>query len=822
MSIPIRKSLLRLWAPAAVGPLLLLGARPLPAAAPAEPPLLITEFAAAGGQSVRDEDGETPDWVEIQNRAPNAVNLKGWALSEGSRRVRSWSFPETNLQAGQFLIVFASGKDRSGSKLHANFKLQSEGGTLLLRGPNGEVSGVDKYPPQLPGITFGLAEGAANGSSHSPGAALGGTPASPSPRWSYLARPSPGKSNAPAVQFGPRVEWLRHEPAPGFRADEPVRVSAKVAPVLAPIKEVHLFYRVGFSNETEVAMYDDGQHGDATAGDGIYGSAIPPNAAAAGQMLRYYITASDESGGQSRWPLFADRAGLSAYQGGVALDPSIQTRLPVLHIFRGRTVRPGQRAAKSSCSVYYDGELYDNVTLTAHGQISQSFPKQSYNLRFPNDHLLRWAANEPRVKGITLMSNFADKSKIRNALAYDMIAASGCIGHFAFPVRVQMNGKFYSVAEVIEKGGRHWLERVHLDPEGALYKMYSDLSGRGGGEKKTRKYEDDRDLNTLVRALSEGRSLEERAAFAYRQIDLPQCISYLVAMALISSDDHGHKNYYLYRDSRHSQEWSLFPWDVDLSWGRNWTGEYFNETIYVDNPLDLYRMGRHKTRNALYDLLMQYPEFRQMYLRRLRTVMDELLQPPGTPADQLIIEKRILELINAIDPPEIKPSDADLDRAAWPSWGASSSAREEAQRIISSYLPGRRQFLFKSPKAKLFGEPIPPAQEAEATLGFASIKLEIPAAEQLICLTNRSAAAVDISGWKLKGAGIEYVFRPGTVVPAAKSISVLARIETFRRNPLPRVPLFVQGNWSGTLRGGKEPVQLVNRAEHEMARQEVP
>ena len=45
-----------------------------------------------------------------------------------------------------------------------------------------------------------------------------------------------------------------------------------------------------------------------------------------------------------------------------------------------------------------------------------------------------------------------------------MIAASGSIGHFAFPVRIQRNGQFFSVAEVVEDGDDRWLERVGRDP----------------------------------------------------------------------------------------------------------------------------------------------------------------------------------------------------------------------------------------------------------------------------------------------------------------------------------------------------------------------
>jgi CotH kinase protein len=197
-------------------------------------------------------------------------------------------------------------------------------------------------------------------------------------------------------------------------------------------------------------------------------------------------------------------------------------------------------------------------------------------------------------------------------------------------------------------------------------------------------------------------------------------------MALISSDDHGHKNYYLYRDSRHSGEWALLPWDVDLSWGRNWTGQYFNETIFVDNPLDLYREGRQKARNRLNNLLFQFPDFRQMYLRRLRTIMDELLQPPGTPLQSLIIDRRVRELMDLVDPPQFNPSDALRDEAAWPSWGERRSMREAAQQILKEYLPGRRQFLFKSPRARLYGEPIPAAQSTNVTVEFGAFEPNLP------------------------------------------------------------------------------------------------
>ena len=136
-------------------------------------------------------------------------------------------------------------------------------------------------------------------------------------------------------------------------------------------------------------------------------------------------------------------------------------------------------------SLYYGGELYDNVHISVHGQSSSGFPKKSYNLDFTADHRFRYRPGETRVKDIRLMSNWGDKARVRNALAYDMIAEAGSRGHFAFQVRVQRNAQFFSIADMMEDGDDRWLERLELDPNGALYKMYNDLGSAGGNEKKT-------------------------------------------------------------------------------------------------------------------------------------------------------------------------------------------------------------------------------------------------------------------------------------------------------------------------------------------------
>ena len=79
----------------------------LAAATPAQ--VFITEFMA-GGSALEDEDGNTPDWIEIGNVASTNVNLANWHLTDHAGSPAKWSFPSTNIASGGFLVVFASGK----------------------------------------------------------------------------------------------------------------------------------------------------------------------------------------------------------------------------------------------------------------------------------------------------------------------------------------------------------------------------------------------------------------------------------------------------------------------------------------------------------------------------------------------------------------------------------------------------------------------------------------------------------------------------------------------------------------------------------------
>ena len=85
--------------------------------APAQEDVVITEFMASntkitGTFDYHDEDNDYSDWIEIYNNSLNSVNLENWSLTDNAANLTKWQFPATNIAPSQFLIVFASGKDR--------------------------------------------------------------------------------------------------------------------------------------------------------------------------------------------------------------------------------------------------------------------------------------------------------------------------------------------------------------------------------------------------------------------------------------------------------------------------------------------------------------------------------------------------------------------------------------------------------------------------------------------------------------------------------------------------------------------------------------
>ncbi|MGA2541271.1 MAG: CotH kinase family protein [Verrucomicrobiota bacterium] len=124
------------------------------------PSLEISEFMAANKTTLLDEDGDSSDWIEIYNGTSRAVDLSGWFLSAQAANLTQWAFPGYVLAAGDYLVVFASAKNRTAvtNQLHTNFKLPAAGGFLALVDPRTNLVSffAPAYPPQQTDISYGV------------------------------------------------------------------------------------------------------------------------------------------------------------------------------------------------------------------------------------------------------------------------------------------------------------------------------------------------------------------------------------------------------------------------------------------------------------------------------------------------------------------------------------------------------------------------------------------------------------------------------------------------------------------------------------------
>ena len=766
--------------------------------------VVISEFMASNATTINDGDGNSSDWIEIHNFGAVSVNLGGWYLTDRADNLKKWQFPAVEIQAGESLLVFASNQNSgtyldAGGFIHTNFSLSAGGEFLGLVKPDGATvvhSFAPEFPPQTRDISYGLASDLTT---------IG-----------FFTAPTPGSPNpASPSTVGPLISKVTNSPQPAPADNDDLVVSAQVDALANPVASATLHYRDMFGAEQAVPMND--------SGDGQFSATIPHTAFGSGDMVRWYVTAEDSVGHSRRDPAFLDPTNSPEYFGTMIADPAARSALPTFFWFVASPGAAGTGSGTRS-SVSFDGQFYDNVFTRVRGASSQGVAKKSYKFDFNTGHKFRFSPDAPRVEEINLNTTFQDKAYLRPQLTFESYRNAGVVASDASTWRVQQNGAFFSVASFVEQVDADLLDRKGLDPEGALYKMFNGVtSSTSGVEKKTRRDENNSDLQALVDGVRS--SNRNRAEFLFDHIDIPAMINYATAGIISQDFDRWAKNFYVYRDTNGSGEWLQIPHDKDLTFGnRFYDDEISGNGFSFEGGLSAERRRAHPFQgaaqhaccgapNLMIDILVTDPRTREMYLRRLRTLMDEQLQPPGTPVGDLRFEARIDELAATM------PRDTTLDLRKWgATYGIVRDFPTAISMLKSDYLDERRVYLYHT---HAVGGPagsagIPGAQASGVQLTIRSVEFN-PASgdqnEEFVAITNPNRFAVDVSGWTVEGA-IEHTFKPGTVISSATTrlpLYLSPNVNAFRaRTTSPRgnQENFVQGNYRGQLSARGETITI--------------
>jgi hypothetical protein len=651
----------------------------------------------------------------------------------------------------------------------------------------------------------------------------------------YFVLPTPGADNgAGTADLGPIVtDVFQPAAAPGDSA--PIVVTAKVVPTFNPVipATVMLRYRVMWDAEVPVQMYDDGLHGDGAAGDHVYAATIPASASSVGQMVRWYVTAADGLGRTGRWPLFEDQSGPSGtgspeYLGTMIADPTIASTMPLFYWFV-QDPAAGDSTAGTDSSVYYNGEFFDNV-FSRHRGYSSGGTKIDFN----KGYYFRWDADHLRVSEINLQMKgglAADDAWVRPILSFETYRDAGCPYCESFMVRVQQrtptatNVLFRINVEQVDD---EYLKRQGLYGDGALYKTpqadYPVMLSASVFEKKNRDAEGSADLQAFLDGIHQT-DPAARARYLFDHFDIPRFLDYQAATVLIQELDSAQKNYYLYCDTVDAANpngtglWMLLPWDEHLTFGKSYGISDYQAVDPQAHPFfadsEHPKIDGPGAWNWLIDVLLDVPQIKEMYQRRLRTLMDKLLQPADTPYAQRYYETRLDELYTQL-----------MGDAAFVAQNGDVKAAFDniKNKYLGDWYDGSRwwygartHFYVDHSQNAYYPDfaGIPPAELGSPPIRFGTFEVAPPSGnqeEEYIELRNPNAFAVDVSGWKLTG-GVDYTFSDGVVIPAGGSLYVSPNVAAFRaRTTSPRggEGLFIQGNYDGHLTNWGETVLLLD------------
>lgn len=605
----------------------------------------------------------------------------------------------------------------------------------------------------------------------------------------YLLTATPGSANTGgAANPGPEISFIQHFPLQPTESEDLV-ITATVLPRLIAVGQVELTYLVQYGTPLTIAMKDDGTGDDAIAGDSLYTATIPNSAYGREDMVRWMITAQDTADNLTRLPAYLDQAGnnqSAQYFGTVTLDSSVTSDLPIFQWFTQNEsashTRSGARA-----SVFFKGRFYDNVFVrqrggSTNGSISQKFDFNKGDSFYANDEM-------SSIGEININGNGADSTYVRQQMGFDGHRLAGNEASITELWQMRVNGGSDRIGVAIEQVDEDFLDRYGYDPDGELYKFVqrSNLNPVffdtiTGIEKKTG---DETNIDAaidLVAGLNLPTSAQRRQ-WVIDNLDLPQVINYLAARSIIQDADDLRKNFYMYFDSRGDQRWRLFPWDKDFTFGVVGDGGTFL-------PHPFFGDEEHKKQNAnqwniLYDVIFEEPVTQRIYIRRLRTLMDEVLQPSSTPVNERIFEQLAVDIITPASPP------------------LSSNIG-----TINSYLNSRRNVLFNN-----YPSLIPESQPGTPAISIAAVEAN-PASgnqdQEYIRIHNSEDIEIDISGWTL-GNAVEFTFKPGTVIERHGDLYVSPNSREFlsrTTSPMAGEELLVAAPYSGHLSNFAEVITL--------------
>ena len=563
------------------------------------------EYVASNQMGVLDSDREHADWIEIINTGSEPVDLAGYGLSDDPDERRKWVFPARVLQPGEMILVFASGKDRSGSQLHVNFAIDSEGEELSLCDADGNV---------LDSICTGRMY-----AEHSRGR---------DPRagaWVYYLVPTPGERNGEDGLPGYAVI-----PEPSVR---PGLYNAAVEVGLSP-GQPHT------SDEVVIRYTRDGS--EPTPSSPLCSHVIPIDtttvlrAAAFQENLHrspiwtgtYVI---EEPSTLPVVSLATSPAHLWDPETGIhAMGPEAETEFPY---WGANFWHNWERPVHIECFGAGGGERFRlDAGIRIHGNISRAFTQKSFRIyarggygKKSIDCRVFGDKEIDSFKRIILRNSGGDflKGQLRDGLLHRLASQLGLPRQGYKPARVYVNGEYWGLMNIRERVDGHFLEsNFGADPDELDLLRNLDEINEGNRE----------DYDDLLDYI-ERHDVREDSHFAQveQRVDVANFADYYIFRIFAASRDWPRNNSVYWRPWRLGAKWRWILLDAEWGLGLGWaTPERKTLKLLLDPEHPDNRNPPWAT--FLFRELLRNQRFKENFINRFADYLNAAFLPEQTVA----------------------------------------------------------------------------------------------------------------------------------------------------------------------------------------------
>lgn len=601
--------------------------------------IVINEVMASNGSTIADEDGDYEDWIELLNVSDTEISLMGYGLSDDYNNPFRWVFPDIVIGAGEFLLVWASGKDRSvpGGELHTNFSIASAGEEIILTRPDGIL--VDELPPTpIPrDISYGRQPDGTDD-------------------WFYFKEPTPADSNTTEPYLGildPPV--FSHE---GGFYSSPFDLYIE-----AGHPDSEIYYSLDGSEPGDTSLYYTGsvyvyERDDIPNDISEIPTNIDYNWQPPGGQINKIMVVRARTFRDGYIPsetvthsYVVDPAGANRYTFSVVslathrdnfFDDEIGIYVPGIHYVpnpehpwhqQGNFTQRGIEWERPVHFEYFGldgiGGLYQNAGVRIHGGASRSSAQKSLRLYSRSRYEHDWFEypffidkDIPRVKRFILRNSGQDwqYTMLRDVMMQQLVRELDLDYQAYRPVIVFLNGEYWGIHNLRERIDKYYLETNYgVDPENVDLLTGNMVVIEG----------DNYHFNNLRSFLSDNDITDpDNYAYVRTQMEFRNFIDYNTSQIYIRNTDWPANNNDYWRPRTPEGRWRWILYDTDFGFGRDGgPNAYLHNTLAFATAENSDHWANPPWATFMLRTLLQNEEFKIQFVNRFADLLNTLFLP---------------------------------------------------------------------------------------------------------------------------------------------------------------------------------------------------